>query len=102
VPEASDDGFEWDDAKNIINLKRHEIDFEDAIAIWRGPVLERQSDRHGEERWLTIGTIGDRILAVAWTKRGSRRRIISARPARRGSERKDYQAFVERSAPGPH
>ncbi len=31
--------FEWDDAKNASNLNKHGIDFEDATAIWEGPVL---------------------------------------------------------------
>ena len=32
--------FEWDEAKRRSNLAAHGIDFEDAIAIWEGPVLE--------------------------------------------------------------
>lgn len=39
------------------NLERHGIDFEDATAIWLGPVLEVLSTQlfHGEERFLAVG-----------------------------------------------
>jgi uncharacterized protein (DUF4415 family) len=32
--------FEWDIAKNAANIAKHGIDFEDAIRIFEGPVLE--------------------------------------------------------------
>jgi len=30
--------FEWDEGKRAANLAKHGIDFEDARAIWLGPV----------------------------------------------------------------
>jgi len=32
--------FEWHIAKNAANIAKHAIDFEDAIRIFEGPVLE--------------------------------------------------------------
>lgn len=87
-------GFEWDEAKRATNLATHGIDFEDAVAIWLGRVLERRSDRYGEERYKTVGMAQGRVIAVAWTPRSGARRIISARAARR-NERQDYAANAE-------
>jgi uncharacterized protein len=85
------DQFEWDDAKATVNLEKHGVDFEDAIAIFEGLVVETPSHRGGEERWKAIGRLGDVLIAVVYTERDSRRRIISARRARR-NERAEYRA----------
>ena len=37
--------FEWNAAKNAANIAKHGIDFEDAIEMFDGPVLERPDDR---------------------------------------------------------
>lgn len=89
----SEGGFEWDEVKRAHNVATLDIDFEDAIAIWQGVVLQRRSDRRGEERYTAFGIMSGRVIAVVWTPRGDRRRIISARVARR-HERKDYAAFA--------
>jgi uncharacterized protein len=84
--------FEWDAAKNAANLEKHGIDFEDAIGIFDGPVLEQPDDRrdYGEQRIVAFGVVEDRELAVVYTIRGTHRRIISARRADR-NERKEYR-----------
>jgi uncharacterized DUF497 family protein len=92
-------GFEWDEAKRAANLAKHGIDFEDARAIWLCPVAQRRSDWWAEERYVAIGKVNSRIIAVVWTPRGGRRRILSARVARR-NERESYQAFLERLSQG--
>ncbi len=89
--------FEWDDAKNAANIAKHGIDFEDAIGIFEGSVLIRTDDRrdYGEVRVVAVGIVNNRALAVVYTVRGTRRRIISARRAKI-SERKAYhEAYPE-------
>jgi uncharacterized DUF497 family protein len=68
--------FEWHDQKRRTNLARHGIDFEDAIAIWDGPVLEVPSPQlqHGERRLLAIGECQGRIITVVFTWRDEVRR----------------------------
>lgn len=84
--------FEWDEAKRARNLQKHGIDFEDATDVWSGRVMERLSASRGsEERWITVGLLDGRVVAVVWTSRGINRRIISVRVARR-NEREDYAA----------
>jgi uncharacterized protein len=89
--------FEWDDAKNSANITKHGIDFEDAIGIFEGSVLIRTDARgdYGEVRVVAVGVVDNRELAVVYTVRGTRRRIISARRAKI-SERKAYrEAYPE-------
>ena len=87
--------FEWDGIKREKNLRLHGIDFERAKEIWQGPVLEIPSSQtqHGETRYLGIGETEGRFLTVVFTWRENRRRIISARIARR-DEREKYQKEI--------
>jgi len=79
--------FEWDKNKNTNNIKKHGIAFPDAAKIFLRPRLEQRSDRKGEKRFITIGEVNNRIIAVIYTKRGNKIRIISARKARKNEEK---------------
>ena len=81
--------FEWDENKREVNLAKHHIDFQDAKRIFDGPVFEKTESRHGESRMVAIGLMEDIEIVVVYVIRGQRRRIISARRARR-DERQDY------------
>lgn len=85
--------FEWDEAKNLANIRKHGIPFEYACDVFKGPIWVSEDTRkaYGEPRWRAIGELLGSVVAVAYTKRGSRIRIISARKASR-NERKAYQA----------
>jgi uncharacterized protein len=85
--------FEWDSAKNIANLAKHGVDFDDAIRIFDGPVLEQIDTRreYGEERIAAVGMTNEVELFVVYTWRGPNRRIISARKANR-HEREAYRS----------
>ncbi len=92
--------FEWDMRKNAANVAKHGIDFEDAVRIFEGPVLESTNTRrdYGEARIIAFGVIDDRELAVVYTMRGERRRIISARRAH-SRERKAYREAYPKQPP---
>lgn len=83
--------FEWDERKCLSNLAKHGIDFQDAARVFDGPALEIASNRDGEERRLAVGMVEEREVAVVYTVREGRYRIISARRARR-YERRAYRA----------
>ena len=92
--------FEWDDDKSATNLGKHGIDFADAIDIFYGRVILRQSDRNNEERWIAIGSLENRLIAVIFTRRADVIRIISARRARKNEEREYRNAKVGRPPEG--
>lgn len=79
--------FEWDEDKNALNRVKHNLDFDDAIDIFYAPILLRRSDRNNEERFVAIGFLDDRPIAIIFTRRGEVVRIISARRARKNEER---------------
>ncbi len=75
--------FEWDEEKNVINKKKHGIDFNTAIRVFDDEDrLEIYDAEHSadEDRYNTIGRVHD-ILFVVYTERGEKVRLISARLA---------------------
>jgi hypothetical protein len=87
------DEFEWDPRKAGVNRRKHGIDFADATAVFedeRGLTVHDAITAVGETRMLTLGRDGmGRVLVVAYTGRGDRIRLISARRAT-PSERRQY------------
>jgi len=84
--------YEWDPAKARSNLRKHGVDFADAVSVFPDDyALTIPDDDPSEERFVTIGmdALG-RILVVIYTWRGRRIRIISARKAD-SYERKQYK-----------
>lgn len=83
--------FEWHLDKAEANLAKHGVSFEDAIECFDGFLLEHEDQResYGELRIFALGTVGGVTLAIVYTYRGNRIRIISARKATR-HERKTY------------
>ena len=92
--------FEWDATKNAANIAKHGIDFEDAVRVFEGPTLLEQDERreYGEIRMIAYGVVDDRELTVIYTIRGTRRRIISARRAKK-RERETYRQAYPRQSP---
>lgn len=77
--------FEWDPAKREMNLRKHGVDFVDAVHIFEGLVVEREDRRreYGEPRVVALGSVEELLLAVVYTPRAAAFRIISARRANR-------------------
>ncbi len=92
--------FEWDERKREANFIKHGVDFEDAIYIFEGVVLEKGDPRDydGETRIIAYGEVDGRLLAVVYTWREGARRIISARKAN-GREQRAYHATLSSVAP---
>ncbi|WP_428769246.1 BrnT family toxin [Treponema sp. HNW] len=91
--------FEWDITKNKSNEKKHGIAFEDAILIFEDPyLLEKYDSKHSndEDRFLALGSIyGILLVAVAYTDRKGKTRIISARRATKTEQRLYYDKINE-------
>ena len=73
--------IEFDDEKRQRTLDDRGLDFADAAIVFSGPKFTILDDRadYGEERFLTVGYLDDRLVAVIWTRRGAARRVISMR-----------------------
>ena len=88
-------GFQWDAGKNRANLRKHGIDFDEAVEIFYAPHLLRRSRHQSEERWIAVGEAENRMIAVIFTWRGDEVRIISARRARKDEKRAYRQESLE-------
>lgn len=91
--------FEWDEAKEQANLKKHGISFDEAKQIFDGPVLKRVDDRqdYGEVREISVGLLSpDAPVIVVHAGRGQKMRLISARKAS-SRERKVFYDYLERA-----
>ena len=80
--------FQWDPGKAITNKQRHKISFELAKFVFDAPLHLTDSEGvvQGEERFTTLGQVGDVVLFVVHTYREGKDakeeiRIISARKA---------------------
>jgi hypothetical protein len=86
--------FEWDPAKAAANLLQHGVSFEDAATVFLDPLAKIHGDPdHSatERRDIIVGhSVQGQLLVVSFTDRGSKIRLISARPTTR-HERHDYE-----------
>jgi len=87
--------FEWDETKRKANIKKHGIDFVNAPTIFSGYTLTIEDDRYdyGEERFVTLGILDGRVVAVVHTESEDLIRIISIRKATKYEE-KEYSSQI--------
>lgn len=86
--------FEWDPAKDRINIAKHGVSFADATEVFddiEGLTSFDPAHSDYEERYLTLGLSKTGVLLmVSFCVRGNRLRIISARKATK-NEAKEYR-----------
>lgn len=83
--------FEWDRVKDAANRYKHGIGFTDATAVFRDPrhlIEDSTKPEHQEWRGKAIGRMGPFVVTVVFTDRDGRRRLISARRARKDERRR--------------
>lgn len=74
--------FEWDPAKARANLRKHRVPFIKAGEVFKDAARSEHPEfSEDEERWIVLGRVEQTILAVIYTERNGRIRIISARKA---------------------
>lgn len=85
--------FEWDENKNISNIEKHHIDFNDGINIFRNPLILKEDRRndYGEKRWIAIGNLSEIIVVAVYTIRNDNIRIISIRIANQNEKQKYHE-----------
>ena len=78
--------FRFDPAKRAANLKKHGLDLADARqVIESGQTVTFEDKRfdYSEERFVTLGPLGDTLVAVVTAETEDHIRIISMRKADR-------------------
>jgi uncharacterized DUF497 family protein len=92
--------FEWDDAKDVLNQRKHGLSFAEARRLFGSGAsyLEIFDAEHSEfeDRFIAIGPIGSRLIVVVFTEpEEGLVRIIGARLATK-RERALYRSHMER------
>ena len=87
--------YEWDKAKRQANLRKHGVDSSLVDRFeWEYSIsTEDKSERHGEQRMISIGPIGLRLHVLVWTSRGETVRIISLRLANKLERKRHEKEF---------
>lgn len=85
--------YQWDPKKAVSNLKKHGVDFADAVGVFEDEwaLTIKEQGVTDEQRFVTMGMdfLG-RVLVVVYTYRHDVIRLISARPATK-RERRAYE-----------
>ena len=90
-------GFEWDEAKNRANIRKHGFDFADAEQMFRGVLVVNPDTREDyvENRWTGLGVVGGRVAHVVFAEGDLQTiRIISLRKAT-SRERKEFEKDIK-------
>jgi uncharacterized DUF497 family protein len=90
--------FEWDEAKNRANQRKHGYSFQQAQIVLEGPDTVDYLDvanLAAEDRFIAVGEAADQLAVVVFTVPDEHRiRIISMRPADK-HETKRYQEHLD-------
>lgn len=84
--------FEWDEAKSLLNLRKHGVDFIEAQKAFldvRRLILFDKMHSLSERRYFCIGKVNNAIMTVRFTYRQCKIRIFGAGYWRQG--RKIYE-----------
>lgn len=87
--------IEWDDEKAELNWKKHGVRFKVAARVFLDENrIDDYDEDHSddEERWKVIGRVRD-VLAVIYTERSEKLRLISARYATKDEEDEYYGQY---------
>jgi uncharacterized DUF497 family protein len=82
--------FEWDEEKRQSTILKHGIDFVAAAIVLTDRYVKSSRMVGGEERIIGVGMFEDIYVAVVYTMRGNKVRLITARRAR-DNERRAYR-----------
>ena len=84
--------FEWDDDKNLENIQKHNISFNEAqMAFFDSNRIIIKDEKHSqdEDRYFCLGKVKKGIVTVRFTMRNNNIRIYGAGFWRSG--RKEYE-----------
>ena len=94
--------FSWDENKNLINIKKHGISFEEAKIVFEDVdaiLFDDPDHSNNEERFLIIGTSvskGVCIISHCYYEKDNTIRIISARKATKTEQKVYDDQFIKR------
>jgi uncharacterized DUF497 family protein len=92
--------FEWDVAKEVINIEKHGVDFESAKAAFfdtqRITTVDDGHSTRTETRYFCFGRVGRKVITVRFTIRKDKVRILGAGYWRKGREFYEERNGIQR------
>jgi uncharacterized DUF497 family protein len=87
--------FEWNTKKNIVNIKKHGIDFSDVPKMFESyyQVYEDEFGDYEESRFIATGVLNEVMIIVIFSQDSDTVRVISARKAEKSEIRNFFQGF---------
>ena len=92
--------FTFDPRKRAANLRKHGLDLADAQMVIESGATVTFEDRrfdYGEDRFLTIAPMGERLVTIVTMETAAEIRVISMRKATR-NEKAIYREHSRQSA----
>ena len=86
--------YTYDHKKRAANLKKHGYDFDDArlvIESDKSVTFEDQRFDYGEQRYVTLGVLRGKVVAIATAETDDEIRVISMRKAELNEEKIYYR-----------
>ena len=73
----------WHEPKRQATLKRRGVDFAQAEHVFTGPTFTFEDVRqdYGEQRWVTLGLLHEKVVVIVHSETETNIRIISMREA---------------------
>jgi len=77
--------FTWDEKKRQANLKKHGLDFAHVERVfgYRTYTYEDKRYAYSEQRYITLGYLGESAVQITYTETAHEIHIITFRPATR-------------------
>jgi uncharacterized DUF497 family protein len=84
----------YDEAKRLVNIAKHGLDFVGCDVIFDGPIHSWEDDRetYGEQRLCTLGFLNGALVHLTYTARGENIHVVSLRKA----EKYEIRLFAQR------
>lgn len=80
--------FSWHEPKRQITRQKHHLDFAQAEDVFAGSTFTFEDDRkdYGEQRWVTLGLLREKVVVIVHTESEAEIRIISMREATKNEQ----------------
>jgi uncharacterized protein len=80
--------FTWHEPKRQLTLQKRGLDFAQAEQVFMGSTFTFEDDRrdYGEQRWVTLGLLGDKVVVIVHTESEDEIRVISMREANKNEQ----------------
>ena len=80
--------FSWHEPKRQATFRKRGLDFADAEYVFTGSIFTFEDDRkdYGEQRWVTLGLLREKVVVIVHTESEDEIHIISMREANKNEQ----------------